>query len=90
VLRSFDKVQKSHRNSAEQKHGNGVFRPPHFPALVDSRQPVNKPLDWPKHRIEKCLLAIENPHHENADRLCNQQNHEKKESDLKPTIRRHV
>jgi hypothetical protein len=61
----------------------------HFLVCAYTAQPVDQPLDRPQDKIEKSLLAIEYPGHENAQGLGNREDHQQKENNLEPTVSSH-
>ena len=72
-LYPLDQIQQQHRHHAEQQHGRSVFRPAHLVVLVHAGQAIDQALDRPHHRIQKRPLAIEDPRHEDTQRLRDQE-----------------
>ena len=75
---------------AEQQHCDGVLRPAHLVRFVHACQAIQQALDGPQHRIHERLLAAEHARHVHAHRLRDRQQQNQIQTNLKPSVRRHV
>ena len=55
--------------------------------FIDAAKPVDQPLEWAQHRIEKCLFAGEHPRHKNARWFRHRKDDQQEKPDLKPAVR---
>jgi hypothetical protein len=88
-LQTFHRIEHDHRDNAEEKHRDRIFRPAHFVVLIDASDSIEQPLDRAERRVHESFLAVEYAGHENAQRLRDRQDQREEKRDLKPAVRSH-
>ena len=89
ALGAFDDVGQQQGDKAEDEHGDGVLLPTHLLVRLDTAGAVQKPLNGPEHRIEKCLLPFKDPGDIETQGAHQKQQHREEHHKLQPTIGGH-
>jgi hypothetical protein len=81
-LEPLERVDEQEGTDAEGQQGRGVLRPALFLIFTDAAQLVDERLDRPHNRMQERPLALEQPRHEEPDRLGDEQDQAEEHDDL--------
>src|ERR1017187_1818520 len=82
TLEPLKGVHEQESEEAERQEGRGVLCPPLFLLLANAAQFVDQHLDRPEDRMEERALALEQPRHEQPDRLRDEQDQAEEHENL--------
>ncbi len=88
-LQPLDEVREDELRNGERQQRARVLRPSLLDVFPDSAQPVDQPLERPQDRVQKRALALEQPGHEDAERLGQREDQREEEQNLVDPYRRH-